>query len=256
MDLHKCLTEIMTTAVKAAGYREYQVSEQKRLLTMPDGKTMTIKNEPDPIVNNLLTLDDAARIFNERFDTAAAWVGEEKIHVEHVDASRMDGHSILDLIKAPAMRYIIESEEKVVAYAPDEFERIAKLYFGADALFISRLRKLQWKDGAEVKQQIANASKSASVDMLTKVLDADGNLFEDVTLDVTTPVYVHPFRTSEKTITLNIIANAAAKTISFAPFPGQVMDCVRTSVKEIRDALAELLVEDGCESLYMGSPEK
>jgi len=98
---------------------------------------------------------------------------------------------------------------------PEDFERVAKLYFGADSLFIDRLRKLQWKRSGEVTARIANVSKSADVHEIAQVMDENQILFQDVSLFVTAPYFVLPVETTPVEIELHIVANAESQTISY-----------------------------------------
>ncbi len=139
-------------------------------------------------------------------------------------------------------------------YRPAEFERIAKLRFGADATFINRLRNLQWKTEAAEDQKIANVSKHASMNMIAKVLDKDGSLFEDVILKVRTPIFEVPFKTAEVEVDLNIIANAESQTISFAPNPGVMAGLLREAITEVFEAVLHELTEVDRDRVYMGNP--
>lgn len=250
----KVLDKITATAIRAEGFRDYNIGPKKRLHIRPDGTRVEVDLDDFEEVNEILTIADAVRIFRRFNDTATLWVGEQCIHVEHDNVTRLAGRSALTMEKSPAMRYIEKSEKEVTSYKPESFEKIAKLYFGADAVFIARLRKLQWQEKTESNAQISNVSKSMSMDAIAKVLDANGSAFEDVVLTVKCPVYVVPFKTAEVAIDLNIVANAETKTISFAPLPGVVAEHTRAAIAEIHAAVCESMEEAEHPFVYMGQP--
>ena len=128
---------------------------------------------------------------------------------------------------------------------PEEFEKIAKLYFNADSQFINRIRKLQWKEKTDKTMVLSSVSKSADMQAIAKVVDENEILFQDIQLFVRTPYFILPFKTREVEIELHVIANAETKTISFAPDPGTMMIEAYDAAKEVQIELDRLIGDSG-----------
>ena len=128
--------------------------------------------------------------------------------------------------------------------SPEQFEKLAKLTFGADAQFVNRIRKLQWQDKAETKTVLSSVSKSADMQAIARVVDENEILFQDISLLVRTPYFLLPFETEWVEIELHIIANAETKSISFAPSPGVMMLAEHAATKEVQAELNRLIGKD------------
>jgi hypothetical protein len=244
------LQEITATAVKAAGYRDYDVSPLQQMCLRPDGTSIDIQLAPPPPENKLLDIAACVDVYNANYgiDGAEAYVSADSITIVH-DGTRTKGKSVCLLTRSETIKLI--EKHSYQDLKPETFEKIAKLYFGADALFINRLRKLQWKTSLDTTTRISTVSKSADVHEIAQVMDENQVLFQDITLLVTTPYFVLPIETMLEEIELHIIANAEAKTISFAPSPGVMEKICFSAMQAIRTALDVALGKD---VVMLGSP--
>ena len=233
------LREITATAVKAAGMRDYTISPLVRQHVRPDGTTVKTELAPPPELNELYDIDACVKAFAD--GCGSAFVGEECITIMH-DDTRTAGYSECALQRSETVRMIESHFHKAIK--PEDFERLAKLYFGADSQFINRLRKLQWKRSDEATTKITNVSKSADMQTIAEVVDENQLLFQDVSLMVTTPYFVLPVETTPVEIELHLVANAESQTISFAPAPGVMMKHHHAAMREVRDALNAAIGEE------------
>jgi hypothetical protein len=157
------------------------------------------------------------------------------------------------LIQSATVDKIEEFENE--SMKPETFERIASLYFGADAAFMNRLRKLQWRTAQESSARTANVSKSMDVHAIAQVMDENDVLFEDVSLFVKTRYFVLPYETQEFEVELQIVANAEAKTIAFAPAPGVMEKNLLLALVEIQGVLTQMLGKQYADKILLGKPE-
>ena len=127
-------------------------------------------------------------------------------------------------------------------HSPEEFEKLAKLYFGADSQFINRIRKLQWQEKTDTTTRLSSVSKSADVQEIARVVDENEVLFQDISLLVKAPYYVLPHKTEEIEIELHIIACAATRTISFAPLPDVLALAEHDAMVEVLEEINRRLV--------------
>ena len=242
------LREITSTAVQSAGIRDYDISPLLQKHVRPDGTTLEIELAPPPEMNELYDIDACVRAY---LDTGAhdVYVGEECITILH-DTSRTRGYSECFMKRSETIRVIEKHFSTDIK--PEIFERLAKLYFGADSFFIDRLRKLQWKRSGEETKRIANVSKSADAHEIAQVMDENQILFQDVSLIVTASYFVLPVETNPVEIELHIVANAESQTISFAPAPGVMMKHHFAAMQEVRDVLNSAI---GSDAAVLGKPK-
>jgi hypothetical protein len=251
MDI-EVLKEITATAVKAAGMRDYELSPLKRLHVRPDGTQIGIDFDPPKQINALLDLPGVVKIVERYKGEAEVFVGEECITVLH-DKTRTKGYSHCELVKSEPVNIILQNQNKPLS--PEIFERLACHYFGVDDSFISRLRKLQWKTQAESTARITNINKSMDAHEISRVIDENDDLFQDVSLFVNTPYFVLPYETEEFEVELQIVANAEHKTISFAPVPGTMEKVLLQVLQEIQSKLTEMLGKTYTGNILLGEPE-
>ena len=240
------LREITSTAVQSAGIRDYDISPLLKKHVRPDGTTLETELAPPPEMNELYDIDACVRAY---CDGADIYVGEECITILH-DTTRTRGYSECYMKRSETIRMIEGNINR--AFDPGYFERIAKLYFGADSLFIDRLRKLQWKQSSESTAKITNVSKSADIQEIAQVMDEYQILFQDVSLLVTAPYFVLPVETTPVEIELHIVANAESQTISFTPAPGVMMKHHFAAMQEVRDVLNSAI---GNDAAVLGKPK-
>jgi SepF-like predicted cell division protein (DUF552 family) len=147
--------------------------------------------------------------------------------------------SICELIPSEAVAMILKHNGQ--DFKPEQFEKIAKLYFGADASFINTIRKLQWKEQSEATTRLSSVSKSADISEIAKVVDENEILFQDITLLVKTPYFILPYETKVVEIELHIIANATSKTIAFATVPDDMLRKRHAATLEVLAALNKVI---------------
>ena len=147
---------------------------------------------------------------------------------------------IFDLIVAIAAAYKKRADKE----EERAFEKIAKLYFGADSSFINRIRKLQWKTASDTTTRLSSVSKSMDASEIAKVVDENQILFQDISLIVTSRYFVLPVETSPFDIELQIIADPINKTIAFAPEPLKLLHAQHSAMKEVQAALNEVIGDD------------
>ena len=240
------LREITSTAVQSSGIRDYDISPLLKKHVRPDGTTLETELAPPPEMNELYDIDACIRVY---CDGADIYVGEECITILH-DTTRTKGYSECFMKRSETIQVIEKNFN--ISIKPEPFERLAKLYFGADSLFIDRLRKLQWKRSGEATARIANVSKSADVHEIAQVMDENQILFQDVSLLVTAPYFVLQVETTPVEIELHIVANAESQTISFAPAPGVMMKHHFAAMQEVRDVLNSAI---GTDAAVLGKPK-
>jgi hypothetical protein len=236
------LKQITATAVKAEGIRDYQISPLLKRHVRSDGTSIDIDLAPPPQKNTLCDLEACVAQYKRcKLEGAEIFVGSDSIQVMH-DGTRTEGKSDCSLECSEAITVI--KQEAGENHTPEEFEKMAKLYFGADSHFINRIRKLQWQEKTDRTTTLSSVSKSADIQAIAKVVDENEILFQDISLLVRTPYFILPYRTSEVEIELHVIACAATKTISFAPAPGVMMLAAHAAAKEVLDAVNEMIGED------------
>ena len=233
------LNEITATAVKAAGMRDYTLSPLVKRHVRPDGTIVDTELAPPPKGNQLYDLAACVAVYEA--SKSDVYVGEESISILH-DGTRTTGYSSCCLRPSETIVYI--GRYANAGLTPEEFEKMAKLYFGADSQFMDRIRKLQWKTSSEATTKLSSVAKSADIQEIAKVVDDEYVLFQDVTLLVTTPYFVLPVETAPVEIELHIVANAETKKIAFAPAPGVMMKHHFEAMQEVRDALNAAIGED------------
>jgi len=251
MDMNlEVLNQITDTAVKAAGMRDYDVSPLQKRHLRPDGSLIWIDIDPPPQQTELFDLQGCAAVY-ERYkkDGAELYVCPSHVDVTH-DSSRTKGHSHCRLIQSEAISVI--DAQQYDDLRPEQFEKIAKLYFGADSQFINRIRKLQWKTESDTTTRLSSVSKSADISEIAKVVDENQILFQDISLVVTTPYFVLPIETEPVEIELHIIADPVSKTIAFAPEPFVLQKAQHEAMRQVRETLAALV--GGEDFVVLGNP--
>ena len=245
------LNKITETAVKAACIRDYNISPLKKRYIDPEGNVLDTDIDPPPHQNILLDLDACVEMFKKhKPDGAEVFVDSEHITVVH-DSTRTKGKSVCPLQKSATIEKIYECQDE--DHSPEAFEKIAKLYFGADSQFINRIRKLQWKDKTDTTMRLSSVSKSADIQAISKVVDENEVLFQDISLLVKAPYFILPHETDVIEIELHIIACAERKTIAFAPAPDALARAEYDAIAEVREALDMFLKTDG--DSICGRPE-
>ena len=235
------LNKITETAVKAACIRDYDISPLKKRYIDPEGNVLDTDIDPPPRMNRLLDLESCAGTY-ERYKQLGAevFVGFDFVVVTH-DDTRTTGKSGCELLLSETIKTIIDKQHDDLR--PEAFEKIAKLYFGADSQFINRIRKLQWKEESDTTTRLSSVSKSADVQEIARVVDENEILFQDISLFVNTPYFLLPYETEPVEIELHIIACAAKKTIAFAPKPGVLLqarhDAQAQVLKEVNRLIGE-----------------
>ena len=238
----KVLDKITATAVQAAGMRDYDISPLLKRHVRPDGTMFDIDIHSPPAINELFDLKGCAYMYEDwRADGAEAYVSPTHIVIAH-DNTRTAGHSFCTLVRSEAVDTIWAKQH--VDLSPETFEKIAKLYFGADSSFINRIRKLQWKTESDTTTRLSSVSKSMDASEIAKVVDENQILFQDISLIVTTRYFVLPVETSPFNIELHVIANPVNKTIAFAPEPLMLLQAQHASMHEVRDALNKAIGEN------------
>jgi hypothetical protein len=245
MDMNlEVLNKITETAVKAAGMRDYDVSPLLKRHISADGKVHDIPFEPPPKHNELLDLQGCVAVY-KRYDyekgKAEVFVSYDEITIMH-DRSRTIGMSVCKLIKSEAVYMILQHNGEDMK--PEKFEKLAKLYFGADSQFINTIRKLQWKEQSDTTTRLSTVSKSADAHEIAKVVDKNEVLFQDITLTVPTPYFILPHETSVIEIDLEIYANPVTKTIAFATKPGDMLRKRHAATLEVLAALNKVIGSD------------
>ena len=229
------LNKITETAVKAACIRDYDISPLKKQYIDPEGLVHDIDIDPPPHQNILLDINSCVEVLRQhKADGAEIFVDSERITVAH-DSTRTKGQSVCPLQKSATIEKIYECEGE--NHSPEEFEKIAKLYFGADSQFINRIRKLQWQAKTDTTARLSSVSKSADVQEIARVVDENEILFQDISLLVKAPYYVLPYKTEEIEIELHIIACAETRTISFAPLPDVLAMAEYAATNEVLDEI-------------------
>jgi hypothetical protein len=240
MDVNlEVLKYITETAVTAHGISEYQTSPVERQVRNADGSVSAIKYSPPPQKNLLADLDSVVATY-ARYEKEGAevFVNSQRIVVTH-DRNRINGYSTCDVTYTDAVNKIIDLSGKDMS--PEAFEKVAKLYFGADLSFLTTLRNLKWVEKEDRTTQLSTVSKSADVQAIAKVVTDENILYQDIFLVVNTPVYVLPHETKTRAIELQIWADPTKKAIVFSPKPMVVLKAVDESVKEIIDVLSRIL---------------
>ncbi len=251
---------IQETAVEANAISEYRIGHSKKLLIFRDGREMVVEKEPKEIRNNILTIKDAVRIFRECNSPTPAtseqptiWVSSDGICVVHNNFERW-GHSTVSVEMTRTAKLLLEADDKENWMKPEQFEKIALLRFGCDEKFIDRLRNLQWNVEQKESAQLSNVNKSMSASMLAKILDKHGQEFKDVFIVVRAPIFEVPCKTKEIEIEVQILANAEAKGICFAPKPGVMQENIREATRELYEMVCEKLDPSERDRVFMGSP--
>ena len=235
------LNKITETAVKAACIRDYNISPLKKRCIDPEGNVRDTDIDPPPHQNTLLDFASCVEVFKQhKTDGAEIFVDSERITVAH-DSTLTKGQSVCPLQKSATIEKIYECEGE--NHSPEEFEKIAKLYFGADSQFINRIRKLQWQAKTDTTARLSSVSKSADIQAIAKVVDENEILFQDISLLVKAPYYVLPHKTTEIEIELHIIACAETRTISFAPLPDVLALAEFDAIHEVCDLIDSYLIE-------------
>lgn len=251
--LKDALKLIQETAVEAKSVKQFRTGHRETTLVFPDQTEKKIIEEQPESRNKLLTIEDAIRVFRAENDPTI-WVSDQEIVVLH-DSKERFGVSVVRVEKPRAVELILKADDEENWMSPEEFERIAILRFGADEKFIDRLRTLQWSTEQKESEQRSNISKSASVTMIAKILDKNGVEYQDVFLNVLTPIFDVPVKTKEISIELQIVANAQRKAISFAPKPGIMAENVREATRELYHLVCQQLdTEAEIKRVFMGMP--
>jgi len=145
------LNKITETAVRAACIRDYDIGPLKKRYIDPEGGYLDIDIEPPPHHNRLCDLESCVDLYKRhRADGAEIFVGRDIFNISSKsgcgvahDGTRTKGQSVCLFQQSEAIVKIYECQDKNLS--PETFEKLAKLYFGADAQFVNRIRKLQWK---------------------------------------------------------------------------------------------------------------
>ena len=237
------LNQITKTAVDAAGMRDYDINPLLKRHLRSDGTFIETQIAAPSKKNELLDLESCVDIHEQCLDVGGGniFVGKDAVFVTHDDA-RVYGYSFCKLRQSETIKFIYNWICKDIR--PEEFEKIARLYFGADSQFINRLRRLRWEESTDKTTRLSNVSKSADMQTIARVVDDEEILFQDISLLVRTPYFVLPYETKTVEIELDIIACANTKTISFAPKPGVMMRAEHEAVNEVLSEVNRILGKD------------
>jgi hypothetical protein len=247
MDMNlEVLQYINETAIKAAGMRDYDISPTCTRHVRSDGTVVDTETKYAP-ETELLDLDSVVSVYKVS-DSGEVFVGDAKIVVTNSHDRRW-GKSVCKLTKSAAIDTMISGQGK--SMKPETFEKIAKLYFGADLPFLQTIRNLKWIEKTDASAKLSAVSKSADIQAIAQVLTDDDILFQDIVLEVETPFFLLPYRTTPVKIDVHIYAHPTEKTITFMPDDEAFMLAKQKSIKEVQKALNAMIGKD---VVLMGEP--
>jgi hypothetical protein len=226
--------------------RDYDVSPTTTRYVRPDGTTVDTETSV-AVITELLDLDSVVRDYLSDGKNEIYVAAEQITIVNSID--RRFGKSYCPLTKSAAIETMENHTGK--AMNPHTFEKIAKLYFGADLSFLQTIRNLKWIEKQDATAKISSVSKSADVQAIAQVLTEDDILFQDIELEVEAPFFLLPYRTTPVKIDLNIYPDPVEKTIMFVPDNEQFMLAKQKSIKEVQKALNDLIGKD---VVFLGKP--